>query len=203
MRKFMWIRSTVIGMLALMAAGCAAISTVEPLSVPMLYKSTPDSDALLVSLSCPYLAHVQVLDKRSDSLLGVRYIEDKPLKADVSANGDPVAWAQGGIQQYLAQSHVKTAEVGPTLVIELDSLKTSENIYRRSGYEARITGAATLQSPMGKSCWHQSLQSDAGNYGYVGSIEDYQEVLNQALDKISRQILGSADFSTALCHCAD
>jgi hypothetical protein len=203
MRKFMWFRSTVIGMLILMAAGCVAISTVEPLSVPMLYKSTPDNDALLVSLSCPYLAHVQVLDKRSESVLGVRYLESKPLKADVTADGDPVAWVQGGIQQYLGQSHIKTGEVGPTLVLELDSLKTSENIYHRSGYEARIIAVATLQSPMGKSCWHASVQSDAGNYGYAGSIEDYQEVLNRALDKISWQILGSADFSTALCHCAD
>jgi len=201
--KFVSFRWLGIAMLALMAAGCAAVSNVEPLSVPLAYKATPDSDALLVSLSCPYLAHVQVLDKRSDPLLGVRFLESKPLKADVTASSDPVAWAQGGVESYLGQSHIKTGNVGPTLVLELESLKTSENIYHRSGYEARITVATSLQSPMGKSCWHAALQSDAGNYGYVGSIEDYQEVLNRALDKISAQILGSADFSAALCHCAD
>lgn len=189
--------------LALSAAGCAAVNSVEPLSVPLHYKAAPDNDALLVSWSCPYLARIQVVDRRSDPLLGVRYLEDKPLKADVSASTDPVAWMQGGVESFLTQSHMKTGNTGPTLVLELESLKTSENIVHRSGYEARITVSTTLQSPMGKSCWHTSLQSDAGNYGYIGSIEDYQEVLNRALDKISTQIESSADFSTALCHCAD
>jgi len=202
MHNFVWVRSSLMATLALAAAGCAAISTVEPLSVPLLYKTTPDSATALISLSCPYLGQVQVIDKRSDSLLGIRYLESKPLKADVTAGTDPVAWAQGGIESYLDQSHIKTGSVGPTLVLELQALKTSENIYHRSGYEARITIAAALQSP-GKSCWHASYQGDAGNYGYVGSIEDYREVLNTALDKVSAQLVGSPDFGTAMCHCAD
>jgi hypothetical protein len=202
MFKFMAHRWMMPAVLALASEGCA-ISTVEPLSVPLLYKSAPETAASLISLTCPYLAHVQVLDKRSDALLGVRYLESRPLKADVSAGGDPVAWAQGGVQEYLGQNHIKTANVGPSLVLELNSLKTAENIYHRSGYEARITFAATLQSPLGKSCWHAALEGKASNYGYAGSIEDYQEVLNQALDQTAAQIVGSTDFGTALCHCAD
>ena len=174
MRTYSSFRWLPIPMLALIASGCA-VSTVAPLSVPLHYKAAPDTDALLVSLSCPYLAHVQVIDKRSDPLLGTRFLESKPLKADVAASNDPVVWVKEDVEAYLGQSHVKMGTVGPTLVLELESLKTSENIYHRSGYEARITVAATLQSPMGKACWHGSLQADTGNYGYVGSIEDYRK----------------------------
>jgi hypothetical protein len=202
MRTRFSIRWLSIPMLALLASGCA-VSTVAPLSVPLRYKAAPDTDAMLVSMSCPYMTHLQVVDKRSDPLLGTRFLESKPLKADVAASNDPVEWVKDGVESYLGQSHVKMGDVGPTLVLELESLRTSENIYHRSGYEARITVAATLQSPMGKACWHSSLQADTGNYGYVGSIEDYQEVLNRALDKVSAQLVGSADLSTALCHCVD
>lgn len=183
--------------------GCATVSTVEPLTVPLVYTVDPDNNAPLASFSCPYLAGISVVDKRSDTVLGVRYHESKPLKADVSVGGDPLLWIHGGLESYLAQNNIKAGPSGPKLVIELDSLKTSENILHRSGYEARITGNASLESASGKSCWHAAVESDKGNYGYVGSIKDYQEVLNRALDKIGSEIVSSPDFTVVLCHCAD
>lgn len=184
-------------------AGCATVKTVDPLTVPLVYKADPDNNAPLTSFSCPKLAAIQVIDKRSETLLGVRFHEDKPLKADVTAGGDPLLWIQGGLESYLHQNNIKTGQSGPKLVIELNSLRTEENILHRSGYEARITANASLESASGKSCWHGSLQSDKGNYGYIGSIQDYQEVLNRALDGISSQVVASPEFSAALCHCAD
>jgi hypothetical protein len=184
-------------------AGCATVKSVDPLTVPLVYKLDPDNNAPLTSFSCPNVGAIQVIDKRSEALLGVRFHEEKPLKADVTAGGDPLLWAQGGIESYLHQNNIKTGQSGPKLVFELDSLRTEENILHRSGYEARITASAALVSGSGKACWHDSLQSDKGNYGYVGSIDDYQEVLNRALDGISAQLVASSEFAAALCHCAD
>jgi hypothetical protein len=203
MQRFNAVWWTMIAALPLAAAGCAGISTVTPMTVPLAYKETPENGATLISLTCPYLAHVQVIDKRTDPVLGIRYLESKPLKADVTAGNDPATWAQAGIEAYLRQNHAKIGEVGPTLLLELQSLKTSEDIDHRAGYDARITFAASLQSPMGKACWHASLDGKGGNYGYAGSIANYQETLNEALDKVASQVLTSSDFNTALCHCAD
>lgn len=184
-------------------AGCATVKAVDPLTVPLAYKADPDNNAPLSSFTCPNLSGIQVVDKRSETLLGVRFVEDKPLKADVTAGGDPLLWVRGGIESYLHQNNIKTGQSGPALMVELDSLRTEENIVHRSGYEARITATASLQSASGKSCWRASLQSDKGNYGYIGSVQDYQEVLNRALDGLSSQIVAAPDFTGALCHCAD
>jgi hypothetical protein len=103
----------------------------------------------------------------------------------------------------MAQDGIKLNSAGPTLVLEIDALRTSENIWHRSGYEARIVFDAALRSASGKTCWQESVEGKAGNYGYSGSIENYQETLNSALDEATLHMLNSARFSDALCHCAD
>jgi len=40
-----------------------------------------------------------------------------------------------------------------------------------------------------------------GNYGYSGSIENYQETLNSALDDATQHILDSPLLDGALCQC--
>jgi hypothetical protein len=192
---------TLLG-LALLTAGCA-VSKVDPLSVPLVYRPDTPSDQTLKSLSCPAVSKIEVVDKRSDPQLGVRYHESKPLKADVTAANDPAAWAQSGIQSFMLQNGVKLAGNGPRLVVDLNSLKTSENIWHRSGYEARVTLVARLQSPSGKTCWEESADNKAGNYGYSGSIENYQETVNSALDAATKHLIDSPLFSNALCHCSD
>ena len=203
MPQLLTARWIMIGALSLTVAGCAAISTVAPLSVPLAYKPSTDNKAFLAGFSCPYVSRIQVIDKRPDPVLGVRVLESKPLQADVTASNDPAAWAQGGIETYLRQNQIKNGPTGPALVLEMQSLRTSEDIYHRSGYEAKIKVEASLQSPSGKSCWHAAMDGNGRNYGYAGSTENYQEMLNQALDDVSAQIVNSADFNTALCHCAD
>lgn len=190
------------GLISLCAAACA-VSAVEPLTIPLAYKPAPNPAAVPVALSCPSAVNIQVDDKRAEKLLGTRFHESKPLKADVSAGNDPAAWAREGVEHFMAQTGVKPGAGGPTLSLDLDALGTAETIWHRSGYEARIVFAAALQSPSGKTCWQESVEGKAGNYGYSGSIENYQETLNSALDAATLHMLNSAAFNSARCHCAD
>ena len=98
---------------------------------------------------------------------------------------------------------MKITPTAPTLSLGLDSLRTSENIWHRAGYEARIVFAATLRAPSGRICWQESVEGKGGNYGYAGSIVDYQETLNAALDAATLHMLNSSGLNDALCHCAD
>jgi hypothetical protein len=41
----------------------------------------------------------------------------------------------------------------------------------------------------------------AGNYGYAGSIVNYQETLNYALARAVLQLVDLPEFEQALCHC--
>jgi hypothetical protein len=60
------------------------------------------------------------------------------MKADVTAAGDPAPWVRSGVESFMAQNGFKMAPAGAKLVIDLEALKTSENVWHRSGYEARI-----------------------------------------------------------------
>lgn len=47
------------------------------------------------------------------------------------------------------------------------------------------------------------MDGTAGNYGYAGSVPNYQETLNGALDNASLHLAESQGFKDGLCHCAD
>jgi hypothetical protein len=185
---------------ACLVAGCA-VSKVDPLAVPLAYKS----DVRLVAAktaSCSTVSRIEVEDRRADKALGIRFHESKPLKAEVTAASDPAVWVQDGMQTFLSRNGITVTSSGPKLLVELRSLKTAENIWHRSGYEAKVSLLARLQSPSGKICAEQSVQGKAGNYGYSGSIENYQEVLNSALDDATQHALDSPLFDSAICQCA-
>jgi hypothetical protein len=182
-------------------SGCQ-VSRVDPLSIPLAYSPDQKNTARLGALSCSTLSQFEVRDARTSKVLGVRVHESKPLKADVSAATDPGAWVHDGMQTYLTQNGLSLSGSGPALVVSLDSLSTRESIWHRSSYSAVIALTALLQSPAGKACWKATVQGHGGNYGYSGSVENYQETLNEALDD-AMQSMASAGFKDALCHCGD
>jgi hypothetical protein len=180
-----------------------AVSRLEPLSIPLVYKPNPKNAGLLGGLSCNAISQLQVTDARVDKSLGVRTHESKPLKADVTAASDPAAWVQEGVQGFLEQNAVSLRGSGPKLLVTLESLHTVESAWHRSSYDARIALTGELQTAGGRSCWKQTVDGTAGNYGYAGSVQNYQETLNGALDSASTHLAESQGFKTALCQCGN
>jgi hypothetical protein len=181
---------------------CVA-SRLDPMSVPLVYKPNLKNSGLLGGLECHAISGVQVSDARTEKTLGVRAHESKPLKADVTLAGDPTVWVQDGMQGFLAQNGVNVQGTGPKLLVSLDSLHTVESVLRRASYEARVGLSAELQSASGRSCWKQPVEGTAGNYGYAGTVLNYQETTNAALDAASVHLTEAQGFKTALCHCAE
>jgi hypothetical protein len=142
-------------------------------------------------------------DARHDKTLGVRVHESKPLKAEVTTTSDVAAWAQGGAQSFLTQNGVVFQGGAPKLHLAIDSLHTTESIWHRSSYSAALELTAQVQSATGKSCWSGSVQGEGGNYGYTGSVENYQETLNRALDSAIQRTAAQQGFKDALCHCGN
>jgi hypothetical protein len=195
-------RKTACVTLVCLVTACA-VSKVDPLAVPLAYKSaaSPVPVAAQKTSSCLAISRVEVEDRRSDPVLGVRFHESKPLKADVTAATDPVAWVRDGMQTFLSGKGIAQAASGPKLLVDLRVLRTEENIWHRSGYAAKISLVARLQSPSGKICMEQPVEGKGGNYGYSGSIENYQETLNSALDDATQHLLDSPLFDSARCQC--
>jgi hypothetical protein len=185
------------------ALSACAVSRVDPLSVPLAYKSDPKNASVLGGLPCSAISQVQVTDARADKTLGTRVHESKPLKATVTAATDPAAWAQDGVQTFLGQRGVSVRGGGPRLIVSIDSINTVESIWHRSSYNAHMNLTGQLQSPSGKICWKESADGAADNYGYSGSVLNYQETLNSALDAATLHMAQSQAFKDAMCHCSN
>jgi hypothetical protein len=195
-------KTALLALLCLAVVSCA-VSKVEPLSVPLAYKADTKDFGRLGSLSCNAISQVQANDARTDKTLGIRTHESKPLRADVTAANDPASWVQEGVQGLLTQNGVTLQGRGPVLMVSLDGLRTTESIWHRSSYEAHVALLGELMSPSGRPCWRGTGQGSGGDYGYSGSIPDYQETLNAALDAATVQMTQTQAFKDGLCQCVD
>jgi hypothetical protein len=186
------------------ALAACAVSRVDPLSIPLVYTANPKNAGVFGGLSCNTVSSLSVSDARGNkSVIGVRTHESKPLKADVTSSTDPAVWVQSGLQSSLGQNGIVFQGHGPKLAVSLDTLHTTESIWHRSSYTANVVLTGSLVSPSGKVCWKQTVQGTGDNYGYAGSVQNYQQTLNAALDNASLNLAQSAGFKDALCHCAD
>jgi hypothetical protein len=185
---------------AILISACA-VSRVDPLSVPLSYSSEPKNTAVVGALSCNAISQLQVSDARTDKTLGVRTHESRPLKADVTTPSDVATWAHDGLQAFLSQNGFSVPGSGPALAVSVDSLHTTESIWHRSSYEARIALTGRLSSASGKICWSETVQGVGGDYGYSGSIENYRHALNSSLDAAALKIAQEQSFKDALCSC--
>jgi hypothetical protein len=185
--------------LSLTLLGCA-VTQVNPLTVPLLYKPDPKAPALTGALSCTTIGAIEVADGRATKVLGERMSESKPLKAEVTAAGDPAGWVKEGVTSYFSHVGVQVGGSGPQLSITLDQLHTTESILRRASYDAKVALTGELKSG-GKSCWRGTVQGTGSDYGYAGGISNYQIALDSALDAASQQMLSPQAFRDAMCHC--
>jgi len=195
-------KTRVLVALVLGLAGCA-ITSVEPLDVPLAYAPPAEPATLPPPPGCPALARVDTTDVRKDTLLGVRSLEGKTVQADVTVSNDPAAWVRDGVVANLRRDGFVTGGAGPVLAIELRNLRTTESVWHRAGYDARIDLGASLRTSGGRVCWSASLAGKGGNYGYAGSIVNYRETLNEALDRATQSLVDAPSFGPALCQCSD
>ena len=186
---------------ALLVLSACAVSRVDPMSVPLLYTPSPKNAGVVGALACNAISQIQVSDARTDKALGTRVHESLPLKAEVTTDSDAASWVRNGLQNLLTQNGITLRGNAPKLSVTLDSLHTTESIWHRSGYDASISLTGRLQSPSGKVCWNATVQGTGGNYGYSGSILDYQQTLNGALDAAGVNLAQLQGFKDALCKC--
>jgi uncharacterized lipoprotein YajG len=185
----------------LLLSACA-VDRIEPMNVPLKYTPNAKDATVVGNLSCAAVSQVQAIDGRADKTLGERVHESKPLKATVTTSSDVAAWVQDGVQTMLTQNGFKTGS-GPKLNIVVDSVRTKESVWHRSSYDAQVVFKAQLLSPSGNACWTETIQGRDGAYGYSGSVENYQQALNNALDTASLNLAQLGSFKEALCKCGN
>ncbi len=184
---------------------CTTPSSVDPVSIPLEYKTTAPVGDFPALPSCTAVSSVDVADGRNEKALGKRFIEGNTSAgtAPVTASTDVAAWVKAGSESALKRAGVSVGTAGaPALRIRIDQINTTENILHRSGYEGRILLSAELRRAGGSAaCWQERSEGSAENYGYRGSVQNYQETLNHALDRAMIRTLSAPDFKKAVCSC--
>ena len=193
-------KTTLATTLSLLTLACAP-STVNPVTVPLQYKTVATPAEYPASQSCAAISRVDVTDKRGSQTLGSRALQEKSsMRADVTSSGDVAAWIRSGAEAALKLANVSMTNSGPALRISVDNIKTDESVYRRAQYNGRVSLTTELVSG-GRSCWKGQVDGASENYGYAGSPENYQETLNHALDRAMIRMLESPEFKRAVCNC--
>jgi hypothetical protein len=197
--RAMKIRSLMVLTVPLLFSACA-VDRIDPMNVPLNYGANPKNATVVGTLQCAAIAQISVSDGRTDKALGERVHETKPLKAEVTTGSDVAAWVRNGVQTVLTQNGFSIGS-GPKLDIRVETLRTNESVWHRSSYDARIAFRSQLQSASGNVCWNETIQGRDGAYGYSGSVENYQQALNNALDAASLNLVQLGSFKEALCSC--
>jgi len=196
--------AALLALLTIVAA-CSTPSTVSPLAIPLKYKTMATVAEFPTLPGCAAVSKVTVDDARDEKNLGKRYVEGKTgsnAVAPVTAANDVAPWVQEGVEATLKRSGVTIGNGNaPVLKITVDLINTGENVLHRSGYEGRVQLSADLQSASGASCWKGSADGSSENYGYAGSIENYQETLNHALDRAVIKMLSTPEVRKSICSC--
>lgn len=188
-------------LLPLLLAACRAPSSVAPMTVPLQYKAMLTPGEVPKLSQCAAVSRIEVQDARDERNIGKRYVEGKPsATAAVTTSDDVAAWATRGFENTFKRAGVTVGKAGaPVLRIRIEQIVTNENVLHRAGYDGRIVMSAELGA--GGSCWKDSAEGSSENYGYAGSVQNYQETLNHALDRAAARILSSPDFRKAVCSC--
>jgi hypothetical protein len=197
-------KQTSIAVIALAVAACSSPSSVPPLTIPLQYKTMASPAEFPTLPACAALSKSSVRDARDEKAIGKRYAEKKNSAppAEVTTTSDVAAWAATGLESALKRTGIATNKASaPALTLTLDQITTSENVLHRAGYEAHISVSAELRSASGASCWSGRADGAAENYGYAGSVENYQETLNHALDRAILRVLTTPEFKKAICSC--
>ena len=183
--------------------GCSTPSTVATLNVSLQYKSMASPGEFSTFPPCARLSGARIEDAREDRTLGKRFVEGKSSPpAPVTTTSDVAAWAKQGLDSVLKKSSVGTdAAAAPSLVVTIEQINTNENVLHRAGYDGRIALSGELKSPGGTSCWKGRAEGFAENYGYAGSVANYQETLNHALDRAILHLMSAPEFRKAACAC--
>ena len=195
-------RRTIALIILACIVGCSTPSSVAPLSIPLQYKTMISPGEFAALPACAAISKVQVEDTRDEKAIGKRFVEGKSSPAaSVTASTDIAGWVRDGVESALKRAGVGSNAGGPILHVTIDQITTSENVLHRAGYEGRVILSAELRGANGQTCWKDRADGFAENYGYAGSVENYQETLNHALDRAVVRIPSAPEFKKSVCGC--
>jgi hypothetical protein len=185
-------------------AATASARNLTPTTFLASYRMMEETGEVVPIRSCAAASDLKIVDARTESADGRRFLEEKPdVEQPITMNGDIAAWVRSGVDALSRHALLRFGSTGkPTVDIRVESVWIEESVYRRAEFDGRVVLEVTVSPAQGgQPCWSERVDGFAENYGYAGKEENYQETINHALDRAILKAFSASGFADALCGC--
>lgn len=188
-------------LLVLLAVAAIADARTRPLvHVPLEWKPTSALRLGAVQMPQTAIAFARFEDVRADKQAIGENREDKEPKP-VTTSADVGAFVSTHMRELFDKAGLKTVDGGGDLTIKGEV--THFFARETSTYRAEVAVHIEVVGRDGTTRWSGTASGDARRFGRSYELEDYYEVLSDALVNTVSSLLQSADFQRALSASAN
>lgn len=169
------------------------------------YFMVEDADDVAKLPACVSFSHLRVVDGRTEKTrIGTRRWEEGAGPTGnwgILLEGDIVPWVEDGVRQVGSKAGFRTGDpAGPSISVTLVKLELNEEKYDRSTWKSTVGLEVSLTRERAtQSCFVVQVYGGSHNYGDSGKKINYDEVLNQALDRALIDLFANAAFADVAC----
>lgn len=156
--------------------------------------------------TCASFSRLAIVDGRTDKArIGSRRWEEGHGPAGewaILLEGEIVPWVEDGVRQLGSKAGFRTGDpAGPVITVTLVKLVINEEKYDSSTWKGHVAlDVAVTRDGAATSCFAAQIYGSANNYGDSGKKINYDETLNQALDRAIIDLFAPSALGDAVCN---
>jgi hypothetical protein len=163
--------------------------------VPLQWRPTSELRLGALQMSQAHIQFLAFQDLRSDKEAIGENLEDDTPKP-VTTSDDVGAFVGSHIRELFDHEGLKTVDSGGDVTIKGEV--TQFYVRETSTYKAEVGVRLTVTDRAGKTLWSGLASGDAERFGRSYKLENYYEVLSDAIVNTVSSMLDSAQFQSAL-----
>ena len=188
-------RSRFLAMLFVLAAVGANAKTTLLEHVPLKWKPTSGLDLGTMQMAPTSVQFEPFTDVREDKEAIGENRENSTPKP-VTTTDDVGAFVSTHMRELFEKAGLKTVDSGGTVTIKGEVKQFF--VREESTYQSNAVVHLTVTGSDGKTLWTGIVQGDATRFGRSYKLENYYEVLSDAIVNTVSSMLGTAEFQKAL-----
>jgi hypothetical protein len=188
-------RAHIFAMLLAVSVGAYA-NTALLEHVPLQWRPTSDLDLATMQVPNTSIQFDTFQDVRDNKEAIGENREDEDKPKPVTTTDDVAAFVSSHMRDLLKQAGFKTVESGAAVTVKGEV--TQFFVRETSVYKSKVAVHLTVIGGDGKTLWSGVASGDATRFGRSYKLENYYEVLSDAIVNTVSSMLQSAEFQRAL-----
>ncbi len=188
----------------LVLSGCAADSRPSSLTVPLEMRPS-QTEVGQLSIPGPALrVYIEPVDdnRTNKNQIGENREQEYPVPV-YAGSRSPAEWLHDSVEREMRTAGLNIVNDPATADRRVRLTMTEFWAEESPTYKARITARAEVRDATGKSLWTGLIHGDDGTVGRSLSVENYQQVLSNAVIGASRELVANPGFGQSVAGAAN